>query len=396
MKRTNIIHIAITFMLCIMSCTTEVDIVTGNSFQNLAEVELSYDLSNLSGIEQEEMPDSLIVVAYRIINSWKSTYMAPFKDDPNNGRYIFNKPYDTAESDGINRGGESIHAPEEFLLKTGEYRFIAMNNIITNNITYTEYSNNHWFKTENLIDSAITNKEIMLYYSNYSINNEFVNKYGNAWSDFNPYSTYISNSCSPILFCYSDVHTLDNKAKNYVNLVFEKISQDIEIRFSVRHESVVLEKIIAEISGIPCGINLLTKKLDLSKTYKTIFELEEIHTEKGADSDFTEFAGNINVIGLVSNNDKEAESGPGIMQLAIYTHSINERGEKKSKIFHMGINLYNIINKYSHIISGYNEKILLDIKDEIIIKKDEVLTNPNSDNSIGKWINYDDNIHLDV
>ena len=78
-------------MLCIMSCTTEVDIVTGNSFQNLAEVELSYDLSNLSGIEQEEMPDSLIVVAYRIINSWKSTYMAPFKDDPSNGRYIFSR-----------------------------------------------------------------------------------------------------------------------------------------------------------------------------------------------------------------------------------------------------------------------------------------------------------------
>ena len=140
---------------------------------------------------------------------------------------------------------------------------------------------------------------------------------------------------------------------------------------------------------------------DIKKTYKTIFmatEFEEPDSEKSTDiwNGTTKYVGNINVLGLLSSNSPELDTGPGILQMAIYTYALNERGEKKTKIFHVGINLYNTINKYSRVIGGYDDKVILDVEQILELKKDEVINNSNDDSAVDNWIEIDDDIHIDI
>lgn len=389
-------------LLCIFSCTTEVDICMDSPHLHLAEVDLSYDLSNISETEQKQMlADSMIVVAYRVVNSWKCSYMEPVADDAGLGRYIYNKPYqDIADvGRGVTRSGSTatpgVNATgERLFLKRGDYRFITFNNTLTDEM-YATRPTSGWFETEGVIDTVIANKKIELYYRDYELKNEIFRKYNKAWIDFNPYTTYISNSFSPVYFQFSDLYKLDDAKKNYVTLAFNKKTQDFEIRFSIKRESVVVDSVVAEISGVPCGMNLVTGKLDFTENYKTFFDVKE--KEKPADiwNGTTQYVGNISVMGLVSSNSKELDTGPGIMQLAIHTYTYNDRGQKKTKIFRVGINMYNTMRQYGYVLAGFDEKVILEIEKELVIKKDEVLKDPNEDTSLDHWIIRED-IHVDL
>ena len=394
-------------LLCMFSCTTEVDICMDGSHLHLAEVELVHDISNVPDADKVKLPDSMIVVAYRVVNSWKCTYMSPYSEDYKPGRFIYNNPVveqdgDAAKRNAVSKSRAATETPgsEKFLVKRGDYRFLAFNNIL-NDVMFSHKAEDHWFETQVGLDSVISKKQIELHYKNYSLSSEHVNKFGNAWSDFNPYQTYISSSQTPVIYCFTDICHIDDAAKNRVTLNFNEVTQNIEIRFSISRESVVVEKIMAEISGIPCGINLMTGKLDIKKTYKTIFmatEFEEPDSEKSTDiwNGTTKYVGNINVLGLLSSNSPELDTGPGILQMAIYTYALNERGEKKTKIFHVGINLYNTINKYSRVIGGYDDKVILDVEQILELKKDEVINNSNDDSAVDNWIEIDDDIHIDI
>ena len=80
-------YMVLSALLCILSCTTEVDICMEDSHLHLAEVEISYDLT---GVPESTVPDSMIVVAYRVLRSWKCSYMAPCTEETSIGRYIYN------------------------------------------------------------------------------------------------------------------------------------------------------------------------------------------------------------------------------------------------------------------------------------------------------------------
>ena len=394
-------------LLCVFACTTEVDICMENSHQHLAEVDLSYDLSNFSEEERAVLPDSMIVVAYRVVRSWKCSYMASVSEDESLGRYIYNKPYEGVEESGnavANRtsAAETLEG-ERLYVKRGEYRFITFNNTLTDEM-YENIPTSGWFRTDGVIDSVIYNKEIDLYYRSYYLKSDLVEKYGKSWIDFNPYTTYIARSNSPVYFQYSGLYDLEDTKKNHVTLSFEKKTQDFEICFTVDRDSVIIDQIIAEISGIPRGMNLLTGKLDFSKTYKTLFE---VHAEEPTDTwvGKTKYSGNISVMGLVSSNSKELDTGPGIMQLAIYAHTLNKKGQKRSRIFHVGINMYNTMRQYGYVLAGSNEKIVLEIENELTLKKTDMFVGGSSsgaegdddkpDSTLDYWIIRED-MHLDI
>ena len=386
-------------LLCIFSCTTEVDICMDNSHMHLAEVELSYDLTNIPEEEQATLPDSMIVVAYRMVRSWKCSYVAPVAEDAGYGRYIYNRPYQNlADVESKTAQVRSTELPETAVageplyVKRGEYRFITFNNTLTDGM-FENKANSNWFDND-IIDEIIAEKDIELYYKSHNLKSELLEKYGKSWIDFNQYTTYIARSNAPVYFQFSERYELDDTKKNNVTLGFEKKTQDFEIRFSIARQQVVVEKVVAEISGIPSGMNLVTGKLDFSKTYKTLFEVHD--TEQSSEmSGVSKFVGNISVMGLVSSNSKELDTGPGIMQLAIYTYAFNERGEKRSKIFHVGINMYNTMRKYGYVLAGHKEKIVLEIEQELNIRKDEVINAEETDSSLDYWIIRDD-IHVDI
>lgn len=386
-------YMVLSALLCIMSCTTEVDICMDNSHLHLAEVELAYDLT---GVPEHYVPDSMIVVAYRVVRSWKCSYMAPCTEETSMGRYIYNKPYqDIAEveaprntpSEGAGENGE------RFYVKRGDYRFITFNNTITD-VMFESNDASNWFEQEGVIDSVISNKSIELYYKGYHRKDEIMSKYGKSWLDFNPYANYIARSNSPVYFQFSDMYNLEDGKKNHVTLTCEKKTQDFEIRFSINRDSVIVEKIIADVSGIPCGMNLITGKLDFRKTYKTFFELYDTEDTSDLWEASSTYSGEFSVMGLVSSNSKELDTGPGILQLAIYTYT-EQNGRKKSKVFHVGINMYNTMRKYGYVLAGNDGKIVLEIERELNLKKDEIIESEETDTTVDYWIIRED-IHVDI
>lgn len=386
--------------LCIMACTTEVDICMDCSQRHLAEVELTYDLKDIPEQERTVLPDSMIVVAYRVVRSWKCSYMAPVTEDVSLGRYLYNKPYDESFAQGngvaVNRNASlagNAQNNERLYVKSGEYRFITFNNTLTDYM-FENDATSSWFKEEGAIDDAISNKAIDLYYKGYHRRDEVMSKYGKSWVDFNPYTTYIARSNSPIYFQYSDVYNIEEDKKNHVALTCEKKTQDFEIRFSIKRDSVIVEKIVAEISGVASGMNLVTGKYDFSKTYKTFFDVHDMGDSESVWEGYSTYSGDISVMGLVSSNSKDYDTGPGILQLAIYTHTeIN--GKKKSKVFHVGINMYNTMRKYGYVLAGSDEKIVLEIERELNLKKDEIVQGEDTDTNVDLWIIHDD-IHIDI
>jgi hypothetical protein len=99
-------------------------------------------------------------------------------------------------------------------------------------------------------------------------------------------------------------------------------------------------------------------------------------------------------MGLVSSNSKELDTGPGMLQLAIYTYTENN-GRRKSKVFHVGINMYNTMRKYGYVLAGSDEKIVLEIERELNLKKDEIIESEETDTTIDYWIIRED-IHVDI
>lgn len=395
-------YMVLSAVLCIFSCTTEVDICMEDSHLHLAEVELAYDLTN---VPESYVPDSMIVVAYRVLRSWKCSYMAPCTEDISLGRYIYNKPYQDAagtesklaatRNTASSVGG--VETGERFFVKRGDYRFITFNNTLTDitfDVMFERNSKTNWFAQDGVIDSVISNKAIELYYKGYHRKDEVMSKYGKSWLDFNPYTDYIARSSSPIYFQFSDMYNLEDGKKNHVTLACDKKTQDFEIRFSINRDSVIVEKIIAEVSGIPCGMNLITGKLDFRKTYKAFFDVHDTSGTADLWEANSTYSGEISVMGLVSSNSKELDTGPGMLQLAIYTYTENN-GRRKSKVFHVGINMYNTMRKYGYVLAGSDEKIVLEIERELNLKKDEIIESEETDTTIDYWIIRED-IHVDI
>ncbi|MBR5860196.1 MAG: hypothetical protein IKY71_02490 [Bacteroidaceae bacterium] len=410
------IYILLAFLMCMfVSCTTEVEICKDTDHQHLAEVELEYDFSSVADGMEATVPDSMLVVAYRIIRSWKCTYISHVSGDDTGGRFIYNRPAfelpvepipgegeetegdtsETGDTESPGTGDTEKHAlSERFLVRQGEYRFIAFNNVMNSEI-FEDNMDSRWFTKPGTIDKVISEKEIKIYYRSYNLKNEHVNIYGKDWTDFNPYTTYISGNAPPIYFHYTDVYSVNDKGLNKVNIELNNVSQNIELRFSIEREDVKINEIVAEISGIPCGMNLMTGVLDLTKTYKTLFNVNEVSEGVDSWSGVSEYAGNITVMGLAASNNIQLKTGPGIMQLAIYASALDEYGREKPKVFHLGINLFNTINKYAPVISGFKNKVVLDIDNVLKIRRDEVLDNSDSDTGLDRWVIYDD-VHVDI
>lgn len=377
----------------IVSCT-EVDIHIEDTHTHLPELKLIYDMSDFKDTTtaKVELPDSLIVVAYRVINTWKCTYLSPVADSDAYGKYLFNNP--KKENDTTTTETPSEAKDEIFKVKQGFYRFIAFNEIIDDEV-YEDNTNEFWYLTPGVIDSIISNKKISIHYKSHNLKKELLKKYGRNWVDFNPYSTYISSKKSPMLFQFTDVYTIDYDKTNTVNIKFKDINQKIEIRFAIDHREVSIDSMVAEISGIPCGINLMTGEYDFSHTYKTLVDMVPVTASGDMFNGITEYAGNIDVLALAANISERQTTGSGIMQLALFTHTLDEEGKTKKKVFHVGINLYNTIKEIAPVIGGREEKVVLDVEKILQIDKDEILKDKEDGSTLDIWKEYA-NINVDV
>lgn len=399
------------------SCdTTEVEICKDELHPHLALVDLQYSWDD-NFVQKSDIPDSMLVIGHRIVNTWFCGYHSSTQQANNGGEYIFNKPYDgdfnTGEetdndnatdgnvdgTQGSNGTTTEKEVGDKFYVKNGDYHFISYNYF------HEDDSYEYLGLTSEEIAERVLNDRLVIKYKSYPLSDDKVDKHGMNWKDYNPYSTYITGS-TPIYYFSSGVKTIDDKNENIIKITPHRLTQDIEIHFSIERDSVMIEKMMAEVSGIPESMNLITGVVDPSHTLKVLFMPKEEsdiqndtqgNTAQGQSSWYglTNYVGRMSVMGLLRSDDPTFTTGAGIMQLAIFTYTIDKLGRKVSKLFNVGINLYNTIGEYGKIIYQNKETVILNIDNILKIDKDQVLETVDGDRNLDNWIIYK-NIDLDV
>ena len=440
MLRSYIKNVILLFVaaLAVVGCgDIEVELCQSDTHPHLAPVNVEFVWNESAESFNHELPDSMYILSYRIIDAWKSGYVTTAKATDNKGRYVFNNPMDEVvknessgneatdgtdtptddnetsddtptddneTSDGTpadggaatgedNNSGENNTTTEEaepFNLKRGDYRFIALNYSEDNStFEYIGFS-------PDAINEAISNKEFIIKYRSYKLHDINIDKFDNEWTDFNRYSDYVLSNVSSVYYCYTDVYEISPNATNTIQITPQSITQDIEIRFTVERQSVVIDKVMGEISGIANSLNVYTGEADASKTYKMLIQPVEINTTATDEMNgVNEYSAKFSVTALVRSESPDFITGAGIMQLAIYTHTIADDGSKKEKVLNVGINLYNTINEYGRIIYRYEKPILLNIDNILTISRDKILEKAESSDNLDYWINYED-IDIDL
>ncbi len=439
--------------MVIASCDTEVELCYDDIHPHLAKVEVIYDWGGDEGKHQR--PDSMYVFAYRIIRAWECCYQTTSHDTEaikkkgsNKGVYLLDskpanyeewiksnvkaptptpepeptpeptpepepnpEPTPEPEPAPINRRdkGEEISA-DSFLVKEGEYKFLTFD--FEQDCPAHKYS----YNTLGAIASAIQSNKLTVEYRTYKLEelrDGIIDKYGKDWFDFNPYSKYIHTEARPIFYYHTDeLHNI--KKDNAVNSVVMHplcVTQDIVFDFDIKTIKVDSIKVIAEISGIPEKMNLMTEELFTNKTYKMVFPVKNYTSTLDGDTKVMSYKGEISVMGLMANSDPKLVTGPGILQLAIYAYTHNEAGERKSKLYNVGVNLYNTIKKYKethtpdrpckdnpncNIIHRYMLPAELKIESFMTIDYEEILDNSDDDATVDSWVIYNEKINVDL
>lgn len=180
-------------------------------------------------------------------------------------------------------------------------------------------------------------------------------RYGD-WIDYNPYSQYISSFGMPIYYAYAN-HVnvpVPEEGTGVVRVDFtpEPATQRITFRFDIEKTAdLVVDSLVAEISGIPSTIDLTSGVITADKTYKMLFQPEYPELPSYADSltaGRLECEGDVDVTSIMRGYNDEMITGPGILQVGIYARTLTDDGQKVYKLFRAGINLFHTLEGFEN------------------------------------------------
>ena len=388
-------------MLCCMalfSCV-EVDLCEEPTHEHLGNVKLVYHWPD--DIPVDERPDSMFAFIDRAISTHRIGYVTNLESSVG-GRYLFGKVHNDT----------SVYNQQPLMVRPGEYRAFAINkDVVDNNTDYRVEHFNKFFDEGTQSETSV--RDLYISYVPQEITTD--------WIDFNPYSKYIATDSKPIYGTYSkdcesplgQTFSMPKDGKAEVYLDVQKITQDITISFPIYTEyvendnSIYVDSIIAEISGIPYKMLIHNRTLMIDTTYKMLFKMD-VDIENAKDTVLTikstdktvkkvECKSKISVMGLVANKLSQNTTGAGILQLCIHAHTY----DKKKKTQHAKINLYNTIHAANLVITDdwgriiqnpgtYPElplsKTLRIDNSFLVITRDFVLNALNNGNSLDTWL----------
>lgn len=323
--RHIIIGLSVILTLLVISCA-QVELNEKVSSSPYAGMKFEFDWG------QYEEPDSVILIMSRIINTRHYVQEISLKNVPE----IL--PDDNEEIPVTRAGngkeeGEGEIVDDKLQIKGGEYFMLAIskpeegvevlhidNFVNDNTISINDLSVSVQQKELNEIPELVGSND-----------KDYI-----KWMDFNPNYSYVTN-ISPIYI--ASLKNVDIKTGNDFSIKFtpKMMTQKIKIPFQVAiEEGVEITNVIAEISGVVKEVNAVTCTIDSAKTYRVIFKPQLLKTENNTLS----YEGEINVLGLFPSRKPSFITGPGILQLAIYTQA-----QGKKRIFHTAKNLYKEIRE---------------------------------------------------
>lgn len=248
-------------------------------------------------------------------------------------------------------------------LEVGDYKFITF----PYDETELEYSDVFKFITEKSADFPL--QEVCYAYKQYSKDDPKLRKKLVGWDDYNQYSQYIQPDVNILFYDTTQIVRIDHEKEQTIPFKPKSLSQTIDFYFNIKKKvdesPFVIDKVWAEVGGVPRKINLSNGHLDITKTSKIMFPIDMTdangNTASVDETPDTETNtslrchGQIHVSGLVNVQRNTGESledvhrkmyGPGIMQVIIYGHAIDsDTGRRINRRWQGVINLYEALKK---------------------------------------------------
>ena len=429
--------------LFLLSACTDVDTCYEADHPHRTSVKFDFDWS---AANPNTKPDSMFVLANRVINHWKCAVAV--STTTLKGQYLFNapeNPYGVPEdnngegdnpsagegdnagdtpadgdntgdtpADGDNTGATradgdeapvEIQETDEFKLRTGEYKFLAFN-LGSQELVNTEIMD---FLADE--DQQTKFQDVSIEYKTYDKNDpKFLATIPlTNWEDYNPYANFMISDMRPVLYDTTVVTPLLEKTVNKYTFKPKPVTQHVTINMQIQKKQngvkFRVDNVWAEMAGVPHKVNLSQGYIDILKTFKMMFKFSLV--DDGGNSRDDTFANTanvkcsaqINVPTIVSSSSASMVSGPGVMQVLIYTTT--ETGERKK--FQGKINLYNSLKaaelyKYTgdrqHVVRNGVERTL-NVNANLIITGSDILESPDNNGGIDRWIPCGD-ISMDI
>ena len=344
------------------------------------------------GSQSRQRPDSMYVLAYRVINQWKSSVKISAEENPASGHFLWPLP-------------DSLSAPGQpdttrFSLKSGDYKFITFN------VDESELDYSH--VTRYIRDDNIHLQDLHVTYKTYAKGDSALRYTLKDWIDYNVYgesNRYMQPSVGAIFYDTISVRSLRANGQYHINFARPRpLTQQVKVLFDVRKEisgvPFTVDSIFAEISGIPPTINLSTGYIDITHTKKIMFKTQ---FQKDTESNtLVHCSADIDVPSIVQSSSDDLVMGPGIMQVMIFCSTVdpqNPTGEKLSKKFQGIINLYHTLKEANllaytpdrqHALRS-KESGTLNIKAVLVIDGEKILESPDNEAGLDRWIREDKN-----
>ena len=228
------------------------------------------------------------------------------------------------------------------------------------------------------------------------------------WLDYNPYAGYIQPDVTAFCVGTNDVELSAGQrydCKFSPNLM----SQNVDVYFTIKKKEgsvpFVVDSVVGEISGLPWRINAVNGWLDISRTNKMMFRMGLVGAGDSPQADSyaatqVRCHANIDVPGIVPGSSTDVNTGPGIMQILIFTHadSPDAPGETLRKKIQGKINLFNTLRQAR--LTDYTDDLsyvrrtadhgVLDIKAELVIDGETIIENSDNTGGIDNWMPCDD------
>lgn len=358
---------------------------------------------------QLQKTDSMKVVAIRPVNILRYEFKVTSKAEGNQGNLISPEGerqswiYDV--SDGQNRWKNDY-----LWVRPGNYKFVS-------------YTVDSGMMGDGLIGSQEDENAVVadfsdLYFSYrpFKVTDSQIKDVFGSWKTHNTYTDYVSGKVKPVFFAqadYVDIPMVQDLAQTAVIDFFPKpVTQHVSFGFILEKEAgIVVDSVTAEIAGVPATIELATGLLHPEKTYKMLFRMYYPalqNREDSAQASRLECHGNVDLTGIIRSVSENMQTGPGILQLAVYSHVTEEAdGNMPSrtfqKIFYAGINLFytlteNKLLEWEEDEGKYSQtchEAAIEIGDVLKLSKDKVLDGGSGSTGLDKWFDGED-IDLDI
>jgi len=425
------------FALLVAGACTEVDLYDGPDYTRRTDVTFAYDWDAKAPDDGyiHEVPDSMFIIAKRIVGSWKCAMEVSSLNG--SGYYLWNAPSniepepepepEPIQTDSTSGGDDIIVNPNEtevvvdtvsvrgftrgltradaqpgvdyatdvFQIIPGTYKFITFN------CDTTAYLYQDLYQYLAAEENQTTLQELCMEYKRYEYGDSALRGTVADWKDFNVYGdgkNYIQPDITPIYYDSLTNQRIDQSVTT--DLLFKPglLTQNIDIRFHIRKNvdklKFTIDSIYADISGIPFRLNLSNDYFDIKTTCKMMFQnyMEDADGNRIKDSDTNTDLychGNIDVLSVVDASVSTTTRGPGIMQLMIFVKGYSAiRGM---------INLYHCIRR-ANLIDDVGDGVwarkrknhgVLQIDSDLLIDENLIITE-DGDGGLDRWISLDE------